>query len=62
MNSKNISRTAAIIFSEESSAIKSTTVQRKIIESLFVENKNKELTIDQIIDELKTSLELSRLT
>jgi CRISPR/Cas system-associated endoribonuclease Cas2 len=58
MNSKNISRTAAIIFSEESSAIKSTTVQRKIIESLFVENDNKELTIDQIIDELKTSLEL----
>lgn len=58
MNSKNITRTAAIIFSEESSAIKSTTVQRKIIESLFVENNNKELTIDQIIDELKTSLEL----
>lgn len=56
MNSKNISRTAAIIFSEESSAIKSTTVQRKIIESLFVENDNTELTINQIIDELKTSL------
>jgi hypothetical protein len=58
MNNKNITRTAAIIFSEESSAIKSTTVQRKIIESLFVENDNSELTIDQIIDELKSSLEL----
>jgi len=58
MISKNITRTAAIIFSEESSAIKSTTVQRKIIESIFVENDNKELTIDQIIDELKNSLEM----
>ena len=58
MNNKNITRTAAIIYSEESSAIKSTTVQRKIIEALFVENENKELNIDQIIDELKNSLNM----
>ncbi|MBC8753981.1 hypothetical protein H2O64_04815 [Kordia sp. YSTF-M3] len=58
MNNKNITRTAAIIYSEESSAIKSSTVQRKIIESLFVENDNKELTIDQVIDKLKSSLEM----
>ncbi len=58
MNNKNITRTAAIIYSEESSAIKSSTVQRKIIESLFIENNNKELTIDQVIDELKSSLEM----
>jgi hypothetical protein len=59
MNEKNITRTAAIIFSEESSAIKSTTVQRKIIESIFVENENKELTIDEIIDNLNASFEMN---
>jgi hypothetical protein len=58
MNNKNITRTAAIIYSEESSAIKSSTVQRKIIESLFIENDNRELTIDQVIDELKSSLDM----
>ncbi|MGB3850888.1 MAG: hypothetical protein WA958_13035 [Tunicatimonas sp.] len=58
MNKKNITRTAAIIYSEESSAIKSSTVQRKIIESLFIENNNNELTIDKVIDELKNSLEM----
>jgi len=56
MNTKNITRTAAIIYSEESSAIKSTTIQRKIIEAIFVENENKELNVNQIIDELKNSL------
>ena len=59
MNNKNITRTAAIIFSEESSSIKSTTVQRKIIESIFVENENKELTIDEIIDNLNRQLEMN---
>jgi hypothetical protein len=58
MNKKNITRTAAIIYSEESSAIKSSTVQRKIIESLFIENNNIELTIDKVIDELKNSLDM----
>lgn len=58
MNNKNITRTAAIIYSEESSAIKSSTVQRKIIESLFIENNNKELSIDNVIDELKNSLDM----
>ena len=58
MNNKNIIRTAAIVFSEESSAIKSITVQRKIIESLFVENDNKELSTDEIIDLLKKSLDM----
>ena len=58
MNNKNIIRTAAIVFSEESSAIKSITVQRKIIESLFIENNNKELNTDEIIDSLKNSLDM----
>jgi hypothetical protein len=57
-NMKNIIRTAAIVFSEESSAIKTITVQRKIIESLFIENDNKELNTDQIIDSLKNSLDM----
>lgn len=58
MNSKNIIRTAAIVFSEESTALKTKTVQRKIIESVFVENENKELTFDATIDELKKSLNM----
>lgn len=58
MNNKNITRTAAIIYSEESSAIKSSTVQRKIIESLFIENDNHELTVHGVVDELKNSLEM----
>ena len=58
MNSKNIIRTAAIVFSEESTALKTMTVQRKIIESVFVENNNTALTIDNIIDDLKKSLNM----
>ncbi len=58
MNSKNIIRTAAIVYSEESTALKTKTVQRKIIESVFVENENKELTFDATIDELKKSLNM----
>lgn len=58
MNNKNIIRTAAIVFSEENTTLKTTTVQRKIIESVFVENENKELTFDSIIDELKKSLNM----
>lgn len=56
MNNKNIIRTAAIIYSEESTVIKSSTVQRKIIESLFVSNENTEFSLDQIVDNLKDSL------
>lgn len=58
MNSKNIIRTAAIVFSEENTTLKTSTVQRKIIESVFVENNNKELTFDNIIDDLKKSLNM----
>jgi hypothetical protein len=58
MNNKNIIRTAAIVFSEEHTALKTLTVQRKIIESVFVENTNHELTFDNIIDELKNSLNM----
>ena len=58
MNNRNIIRTAAIVFSEENTVIKSTTVQRKIIESLFIENDNKELNTDEIIDSLKKSLDM----
>lgn len=58
MINKNITRTAAIVYSETDSVIKSSTIQRKIIESLFVENDNTELTINQMIDELKSSLEM----
>lgn len=58
MNNKNIIRTAAIVFSEENTTLKSSTVQRKIIESIFVEKNNKELSINHIIDELKRSLNM----
>lgn len=58
MDNKNIIRTAAIVFSEENTTLKTHTVQRKIVESIFIENDNKGLSIDNIIDELKSSLNM----
>jgi hypothetical protein len=58
MNNRNIIRTAAIVFSEENTTLKTITVQRKIIESVFVENNNTELTFDKIIDDLRKSLNM----
>ena len=58
MSEINYIRTAAIIYGDESTVVKPLTIQKKIIESIFVENGNKRLDIHDIIDQLKSKLNL----
>jgi hypothetical protein len=59
MDVKTIIRTSAIIYAEEAKSISSKTIQRKIIESVFVENENKQLTVYEIISETERIFSLS---
>src|SRR6056297_2663832 len=58
MSEINYIRTAAIIYGDESTVVKPLTIQKKIIESIFVGNGNKRLDIHDIIDQLKSKLNL----
>ena len=58
MISNNLIRTAAIVFSEENTTVQTSTIQRKIVEAVFLEENNERLSVNQIIDFLKKSLAL----
>lgn len=58
MNEKSIIRTAAIMFADETQVVNIKTIHRKVIESVFVDNENKPMTVHNIIDFIQTKLEL----
>lgn len=59
MDIKTIIRTSAIIYAEESKIISTKTIQRKFVESVFIDNNNKPLVIDNLISEIEKTFNLS---
>ena len=55
---QNVTRTAPIIFAEESLGRKTETIKKKFIEAIFVLQDNRPLTIQDILDHLEDSLSL----
>jgi hypothetical protein len=58
MNKQNFIRTAAVVFADDTHLVSSDTIKRKIIETCFIENSNKEITIDNAIDFIDNNLSL----
>jgi hypothetical protein len=58
MNEKSIIRTAAIMYADETQVVNIKTIHRKVIESVFVDNENKPMTVHNIIDFIQSKLEL----
>jgi Mitochondrial calcium uniporter len=58
MKEQSIIRTAAIMYADETQIVNIKTIHRKVIESAFVDNENKELNTHQIIDYIQTKLDL----
>ncbi len=54
----NVIRTAAVLYADDSQNVTQKTITRKIVESIFGKFENKELTVDQIIDEIHNDLGL----
>jgi hypothetical protein len=58
MNEKSIIRTAAIMYADETQVVNIKTIHRKVIESVFVDNDNKPMSVHNIIDHIQSKLKL----
>ena len=58
MDQKTAFRTAAVLFADDSNMISTRTIHKKIIQSLFLDIKNSELGINQLIELIKQKLDL----
>ncbi|WP_010664410.1 hypothetical protein [Marinilabilia salmonicolor] len=59
MNNSTILRTSAILFAEDSENINPVIIKRKMIEGIFLELDNRKLKIFEIVDFLKSMLDLA---
>lgn len=51
-------RTAAVLYADDNQNVTQKTITRKIIESIFVSLNNKEITINELIDQIQDDLNL----
>lgn len=58
MEIQTLVRTAAIIYSDELGTAKTDKIQRKILESVYVLNGNKKLSIDLLLQEIERNYQL----
>lgn len=59
MDIKSIIRTSAIIYADETNYVKTSTIQRKFIEAVFIENNNKQLLIGDLLSAIEKKFNLS---
>lgn len=59
MDIKSIIRTSAIIYADETNFVKTSTIQRKFIEAIFIDNKNKPLILNNLISAIEKKFNLS---
>jgi hypothetical protein len=58
MDRSSIIRTAAILYADSNQDTKQRTIIRKIVESLFISNQNKPITIDDAINQIYINLDM----
>lgn len=58
LNIQTIIRTSAILWSDELGITKTDTIKRKLIESVFVINNNKEISLEELILKIQESYKL----
>ncbi len=58
MNRPTVLRTAAVLFADDNTIVSPRNIHKKIVESMFLNNNNAEMSIHELIDCIKTNLEL----
>lgn len=59
LNIQSIIRTSAILWSDELGTTKTDTIQRKLVESIYVLNDNTEISIEELIESIKKLYKLN---
>ncbi|MEN9609462.1 MAG: hypothetical protein RLZZ628_276 [Bacteroidota bacterium] len=58
MNKSSVIRTAAILYADDNQNTTQKTIQRKVVECIFVDFDNSELSVPQIIERIQSQLDL----
>ena len=58
MDIKSITRTAAVIYADSMSKSKTSTIKRRFVESVFINNGNSPLTISELLDKIENEMGL----